>query len=166
MYSTYSIIDPVTKHFVYVGQTNNFERRKTEHLKPPRTRTTRHPKGSIKAWLAQAHRAGIVPIFIILEIVETEEQSLLSESNWVEKLAQANQPLLNRWEEHQALIEAGRAGDSPEHYRAYRPDKWKEPIAHVEPTPKKAGYELTILKKIELLAGQRLIILPKREGDK
>lgn len=87
----------------------DFPRRKSEHLKKSRVRKTRHPRGSVKAWLAEAERAGVVPGFVVLEVVETEEQSLLSESNWVEKLAAIGHPLLNRWEEHQELIEASRA---------------------------------------------------------
>jgi len=38
-----SYFDPVTRYLVYIGQTNNFERRKSEHLKPPRVRETKHP---------------------------------------------------------------------------------------------------------------------------
>ena len=77
-----------TCQFVYVGETNNFERRKAEHLRPPRERKTRHKPGSIKAWLKDAHHAGVAPKFVILEVTETEEQSRLSELVWVEKLAE------------------------------------------------------------------------------
>lgn len=164
MYWTYAIVDPITRHFVYVGQTNNFERRKTEHLKPPRTRTTRHPKGSVKAWLAQAHAAKITPDFIILDVVETEEQSLLSESNWIEKLSAIGQPLLNLWEEHRELIEAGRGGP-PEVFHAYWPGKWHRTIGTMEPTPKKAGFSLTFPEELTIRKGGRVVLMPAREED-
>lgn len=161
MYTTYGIVDPLTRFFIYIGQTNDFDRRKSEHLKPPRTKKTKHPKGSIKTWLAQAHALKITPLFIILEVVEREEQSLLSECNWVEKLAQVGHPLLNRWEEHKELIEAGR-GSRCEEFEAYWPGKWQHVIAEMKPTPKKAGYALTFPKETTIKAGGRLIILPKK----
>lgn len=161
MYTTYGIVDPLTRFFIYIGQTNNFDRRKSEHLKPPRVKKTKHPKGSVKTWLADAHAAKITPQFIILEAVETEEESLLSECKWVEKLSQIGHPLLNRWEEHQDLIEAGR-GAPAEDYQAFWPGKWHAVIAEMEPTQKKAGYSLTFPKEITIKAGGRLVILPKK----
>jgi len=162
MYTTYAIFDPESAHCIYVGQTNNFERRQAEHLKPPRTRKTTHPKGSIKSWLARAHRAGVSPLFMILEVVETEEQSLLSESHWIEKLAAAGQPLLNRWEEHQVLIEAGQG--TPQNMHTFRPGKWRKVLAQVKPTSKKAGYEQVFCEDVAIKAGDRLLILPRKDG--
>ena len=97
MYTTYAIIEPITRLFVYVDQTNNFERRKAEHLSPPRTRKTLYRKSDIKGWLTKAHVEKITPGFIVLEVVETEEQSILSEKQWVEKLAAIRMPLLILW---------------------------------------------------------------------
>lgn len=60
MYWTYGIIDPRTCQFVYVGETNNFERRKAEHLRPPRERKTPHKPGSIKVWVEKLAEAGFL----------------------------------------------------------------------------------------------------------
>ena len=85
MYWTYAILDPLSGLFVYVGQTNDFERRQRQH------RAVHHkkgpfPSGSIKIWLADARRRGIEPVFIVLEVVETDGESKESETKWVEKL--------------------------------------------------------------------------------
>ena len=71
-------------------------------------------------------------------------------------------PLLNRWEEHQELIEAGR-GAPAETFYAYRPGKWNKVIANVTPTSKKAGFEQIFTEETTIKKGGRLIILPKRE---
>ena len=96
MYWTYAIVDPRSSHFVYVGQTGDIEKRKRQHLTTHRTKKTKHPPGSIKTWLTAAHKAGLTPIFVILEVLESEEASLLSETAWIEKLGRiAGQPLCN-----------------------------------------------------------------------
>lgn len=163
IYTTYGIVDPSSKLFVYIGQSIDFERRKAEHLKRSRTRKTRPPRGSIKAWLAEAERAGIVPQFVILDVVETEEQSLLSEANWVEKLASIGHPILNRWEEHQHLIEAGRGKLEIAEYTAVRPGKWNKAIATMKPTQKGEGFfSLTFPEEAFMKAGARLVIMPTK----
>ena len=165
MYTTYAITDPITRRFIYVGQTNDFDRRKSEHLKPPRVRKTKFPKHSVKAWLSKAHSAKIEPIFTILEVVETEEQSLLSESLWIEKLSCACQPLLNRWEEHVELIEQGReaAGQS---YQAFIAGEWKTVIADIKPTKNLAGHNITFNIDIEFQKGDGMIMMQKRQSLK
>lgn len=146
----------------------DFPRRKSEHLKRSRTRKTRHPKGSVKAWLAEAERAGVVPGFVLLEVVETEEQSLLSESNWVEKLAAIGHPLLNRWEEHQELIEAGRGAATFEiaEYTAVWPGRWDKVVATMKPTQKGEGfYSLTFPEAVSIKEGGRLVVMPTKAVD-
>lgn len=160
MYTTYGIVDPTTKHFVYVGQSVDFARRKAEHLKRSRTRKTKHPKGSIKAWLIQAERAKITPQFVVLDVVETEEQSLLSECNWVEKLAGIGHPLLNRWEEHQELIEAGKGVGELAEYSAFWPGQWDKAVATMTPTQKGGGYHLIFADETNVPAKGRLVIMP------
>jgi hypothetical protein len=163
IYTTYAIVDPRTRLFVYVGQSVDFKRRKTEHLKRNRTRKTKHPKGSIKAWLAEAERAKITPQFMILDVVETEEQSLLSESNWVEKLAAIGHPILNRWDEHQALIEAGRVGLEFAEYTAFWPGRWNNIVATMKPTQKGNGFfSLTFPEEVAIKPGGRLVIMPTK----
>lgn len=108
MYTTYGIVDPNTKWIIYVGQTNNFERRKGDHLTTHRERKA-SPKGSLQHWLKVSHKAKITPEFIILEVVETESESLKSETKWVEKIAAIGHPLLNRWDEHKEFISCASA---------------------------------------------------------
>lgn len=97
--------------------------------------------------------------------METEEESLLSECKWVEKFSEIGHPLLNRWEEHQELIEAGK-GPPAEEYDVYWPGKWHSVIATMEPTSKKAGFRLTFPKETTIKEGGRLVILPKKgEGS-
>ena len=101
-YTTYSIADPCTGDIVYVGQTANFEQRKKSHLrlkKRPNIKTM-----NIKTWLHDLISDGKVPVIAILETVETEEESLVSETKWVEKFAKEGHPLLNRWNMHRNLI--------------------------------------------------------------
>ena len=94
-------------------------------------------------------------------MVESEEQSLLSECLWVEKLAAVGMPLLNRWEEHRELIEAGRAGEG-EAYQAFWPGRWKRPIGRMEPTPKGAGYSLVFPEEVTIRQGGRVVLLPEK----
>lgn len=146
MYTTYGIVDPVTRLFVYVGQSARFDERKRQHLTTHRKTRTRHKKGSVQAWLVQAHAAGITPLFLVLEVVETEALSIESESNWVEKLAAIGHPLLNRWEEHQDLIEAG--GPPPaDRFNAYRPGQWRNRLGEMDPTSRKKVNSLIFKKK-------------------
>ncbi len=99
---------------------------------------------------------------MILDTVETEEESLLSECKWVEKFSEVGHPLLNRWEEHQELIEAGK-GPPAEEFEVYFPGNWNMPIGQMKPTPKKAGFSLTFNMDLDIYKGQRLVILPKKE---
>lgn len=107
----------------------------------------------------------MVPGFVVLEVVETEEQSLLSESNWVEKLAAIGHPLLNRWEEHQELIEAGRdvAKFEIAEYTAVWPGRWDKVVATMKPTQKGEGfYSLTFPEAVSIKEGGRLVVMPTK----
>lgn len=94
--------------------------------------------------------------------METEEESLLSESKWVEKLSEIGHPLLNRWEEHQELIEAGK-GPPAEEFDAYWPGTWNKVIATMKPTPKKSGFSLTFPEETTIRKSSRLVILPRKK---
>ncbi len=63
MYTTYGIVDPETRLFVYVGQSGDFEARKRAHLTTHRQKKNRHKKGSLQAWLIDAHAKKITPAF-------------------------------------------------------------------------------------------------------
>ena len=161
MYWTYSIFDPATRLCVYIGQTNDFERRQAQHLTPPRERKDKPKSGSLQHWLASAHRRKVVPDFLILEVVETESESLQSETKWIDKFATIGHPLLNRWEEHTALIEAGKAPPS-EHFTVYRPPDWKSPLGEMIPTEKKTGYRLSWAKDETFKAEDSVVIMPTK----
>ena len=158
MHTTYGIVDPVTRLFVYVGRTADFEARKRQHLTTHRQKKTHHKDGSLQAWLIQAHAAKITPAFIVLDVVETEALSLDSENNWIEKLAAIGHPLLNRWDEHKELIEAGRPPPA-DRFDAFHPGQWRSSVAEMEPTSRKKGYNLTFKKKVSFEEGDRLIVL-------
>lgn len=108
MYTTYGIFDPITKLCVYVGETNDFDRRKRQHLTAHRLRKS-PPKDSVKSWLIRQHKKGQDPIILALEHTATNELSLASESRWVELFADIGHPLYNKWSEHQELIDASAA---------------------------------------------------------
>ncbi len=149
---------------MYVGQTSDFEKRRRQHLTTHRQKKTRHAKGSLQAWLVDAHLKGITPAFIVLEVVESEALSLDSELHWVEKLSEAGYPLLNRWDEHKALIEAGQ-GRGADTFEAFWPGKWRKVVATMAPTPRGAGYSLIFPEETTIREDGRLVILPKREGE-
>ena len=99
---TYYIADPDTGYVVYVGQTTNFVKRKKTHLrlqKRPNIKTT-----NIKTWLHDFISEGKTPIIEVLETVNTEQESLASETKWIKKFAKEGHPLLNRWKIHRELI--------------------------------------------------------------
>lgn len=102
---------------------------------------------------------------MILEVVETEAESLQSETKWIEKFAAIGHPLLNRWEEHTALIEAGKIPADIEiaEYTAVWPGKWNKVIATMKPTQKGQGfYSLTFPEEVTIKEGGRLVIMPTR----
>ena len=101
-FTTYFIADPDTGYVVYVGQTANFLKRKKSHLrlrKRPNIKTA-----NIKTWLHDLISDGKIPVIEALETVETEEESLESETKWVKKFAKEGHPLLNRWKVHRDSI--------------------------------------------------------------
>lgn len=115
LYVTYGILDPRTGGFVYVGQSGSFAKRIAAHLKA-RTQRPHHRFRPIRAWIWDSLAAGNTPSFRVLDVCETEEQSLASEALWVERLAAQGNKLLNRWLEHQSLIQKSRSvGDHREH---------------------------------------------------
>ena len=158
MYTTYAILDPTSSMFVYVGQTKDFDRRRRSHLAPHRAK--RPPAaGSIKAWLAEAIARKIEPAFIVLEVVETEDESLLSETKWIEKLGrEARHPLRNLWKEHKSLIRAqGRESYEALAFRGGRLTR----IGRAEPNAKGTGLRLEIEAR-RAVTGPAIIELIRR----
>lgn len=109
MFVTYGIVDPASKLVVYIGQSSDFERRKRAHLSVHRERKTPSPS-SIKYFLRRCHANGIEPRFVVLDLCQSEAESLANETHWVEVFAALGHPLYNRWKEHREAIEALGAG--------------------------------------------------------
>ena len=101
---------------------------------------------------------------MILEVVETEAESLQSETKWIEKFAAIGHPLLNRWEEHTALIEAGKNPADIEigEYTGFWPGKWDKVVATMKPTQKGVGFTLTFPEETTIKKGGRLVIMPTK----
>jgi hypothetical protein len=141
-FTTYGVIDPRTGHFVYIGQTSNFEHRKGAHLRRPEDGRKRQKRAgkNIDNWTHDALVAGIAPVIVPLETVSTWQESLKSELNWVRQLSAENHPLLNLWPEHREAIKMAIASDSgrprtvPAHI-SHLPKK-PEPIASHPKTEK------------------------------
>ena len=162
-YTTYGILDPRTGLFVYVGQTNSMERRQRQHLSTHRTKKTKHPIGSIKTWLCEAQRKGIEPVFVTLELVETEEESLISESKWVDKLGRlAGHPIRNLWDEHRDILAEGKNTGT---YDALIFSDGAKPkrAGEAEPNTRKTG--LVYVLPEDLKKGTRIDFLPPKAGE-
>ncbi|MEL6324291.1 MAG: GIY-YIG nuclease family protein [Pseudomonadota bacterium] len=163
MYVTYGIIDPKTLKFVYVGQSKNFERRKAEHLSAHRLRE-RLKKDDIRYWLRKTLKAKLEPIFVILDdYTETEDQSIASEREWVQRLSEAGYPLYNRWEEHRALIDANlKAQTLPDFEALIFVEKKGQRIGTCKPNRKGTGYRITLAKGVTL-KGQTIELIPPKD---
>lgn len=104
IFTTYGVVDPRSSVFVYIGQTSNFEFRKAKHMDALNRPRPRIESTNIRTWMHDTLAAGIVPLFIVLETVDTQEKSLQSEAEWVARLAAENHPLINKWGTHKELI--------------------------------------------------------------
>lgn len=105
---TYAILDPKTLKARYVGQTKDFDERRKAHLGVKRLKEK--PDNRLRAWLWETMGvAKRTPKFLILEMVETEAESLASEQKWVERLAEAGFDLLNGWVEHRDALDSAQA---------------------------------------------------------
>lgn len=162
-FTTYAIADPDSKLVVYIGQTTDFERRKREHLSTHRLRKS-PPKKSIKHWLWKTQKEGREPVFVALDTVISEAESLASETRWVETFAVLGHPLHNRWSEHVAAMLEAKPEDTGGLYEVYWPGRWRSAIAEMVPTGKGRGFTVTFPKEATVKEGGRLVVLPKRRG--
>lgn len=166
-YWTYGIFDPRTGLCVYVGQTSDFKARCRQHLATHRTKKTKYGSGSIKTWLCAAHAAKIEPIILPLELVETEEESLISESKWVDRLGRAlGHPLRNLWEEHRDILHDGQSGQEFDALVFPQNGEKKPPtlVGRMRPNNAKSGYYLE--PTINLFGVKRIDFLPPRDQEK
>lgn len=165
MFTTYGIVDPRTHRIIYIGQTNNYERRQKEHRMAHRTRG-RSKKGSLQHWLKGLNRAGDKPRFIKLEEVEGEEASLASELEWIEKLSAAGVPLLNRWEEHrEAIGDITAPAMLPELVPRLFQEKTAKPIGRATINRSGTGYRIHLSKGVILNSSTVIDLLPPKPGD-
>jgi len=155
-YTTYAIYDPRTKWPVYIGQTGNYDRRRDDHMTTFRERKA-SPPGSLQHWLKALHKAGLEPQFLQLEVVETESESLKSETKWIAKFSGMGLPLLNRWDEHKPFIveatekleafvfraDVGREG-KPGKFQRSRAAK----VGTAEPNKNRTGWRVHISKTV------------------
>jgi hypothetical protein len=156
VFTTYGIVDPRTGHFVYVGQTTDFERRKRAHLRGPEAgrRPPRIPRDNIVTWTFGALAAGVMPVIVVLETVGTYEESLVSESEWVHRLASENHPLLNRWKEHKEAMNMGRVS-FPDRPRTLPPEIRRAMIARIPVMPRWKDEELRVRREKRAARGDK-----------
>ena len=92
----YGIVDPRIQKFVYVGFTSDFAERQRAYLDPETVSgASRTPSGAIVRWTHRAVAEGLVPVFIVLQILDVRSAALLSKATWVRRLISADHPLLN-----------------------------------------------------------------------
>ncbi|MEL6826612.1 MAG: GIY-YIG nuclease family protein [Pseudomonadota bacterium] len=163
VYTTYAIYDPRSLWPVYVGQTKNFEQRKSDHLTTHRERK-KHPPGSREFYLKALHKARLEPRFMVLEVVETESESLKSETKWIQKYSEAGFPLLNRWEEHKEFVVS-----APDELQAlvFKSETNKRRAEHVgkaRPNKNRTGYRLDVSKDVTIEGPITVDLLPPKAG--
>jgi len=88
MISIYTISCPTTDNVVYVGQTDNFNRRVSMHLKMD--------EGNKKSnWIKDQLSKGLKPKFKIVELVETKKEALQIEVKLIKDFLSKGVQLLN-----------------------------------------------------------------------
>ena len=109
------------------------------------------------------HQEGHTPLFTVLEVVETEEESLVSETKWVEKLSALGHPLYNRWAEHKAVMEQTTQGVNRPLDALLSGDGKPQHIGTVEANTAKTGWRLHISAGVNLAGPVTIDLLPPRE---
>lgn len=83
----YVLADPDTGDVFYVGETNNFERRKGQHLEGS------DQLSGYKVKLLKAE--GKLPVVQVIEHCHSDEAALMAEISWIRHFMQIGAPLLN-----------------------------------------------------------------------
>ena len=86
-YCVYVLADPETGDVFYVGETNNFERRKSQHLEG----SDQLSGFKVKALLAERK----IPIVQVIEHCHSDEAALMAEISWIRHFLKIGAPLLN-----------------------------------------------------------------------
>ena len=119
-FTTYIIRDPRDNKPIYVGQTTDFEKRKQHHLKNAAGTLPNIRIINIHVYLVKLNFLGFDPEFEIVERNDTEEDSLCSETSWIQKLVDEGNPLLNRTREHRAIVKSKFSSDYLKSYFSKR----------------------------------------------
>ena len=86
-YCIYILVDPDTFEVFYVGETNNFERRKSQHLEGS------DQLSGYKVKMLKAENK--LPIVEVIEHCHSDEAALMSEISWIRHFISVGAPLLN-----------------------------------------------------------------------
>lgn len=86
-YCVYVLVDPDTKEVFYVGETNNFERRKEQHLEGS------DQLSGYKVKLLKAKNK--TPIVKAIEHCHSDEAAMMAEISWIRHFISVGAPLLN-----------------------------------------------------------------------
>lgn len=104
-YVVYVIRDPRDSIPLYVGQTCDYEQRKEQHCQKAKGIRPNINVHNINAYIIDLYCIeNLLPQFEILEECISENESLILETKWIEKLIVEGYPLLNRWKEHRKII--------------------------------------------------------------
>lgn len=86
-YCVYVLVDPDTGEVFYVGETNNFERRKEQHLEGS------DQLSGFKVKLLKAENK--TPIVKAIEHCHSDEAAMMAEISWIRHFISVGAPLLN-----------------------------------------------------------------------
>ena len=116
-YITYVIKDPRDNAPIYVGQTHNFDKRKKKYFsKIRKDKLPKIDKINITVYFVKLKRLGFDPVIEVVDMQDTEENSLNSETKWVRTFVLSGYPLLNRWREHRSIVKEKFSSDFLKQY--------------------------------------------------
>lgn len=92
----YGLVDPITKHLRYVGQTRRGLKRIREHLRPSVLKRESHTHKS--RWVSKLLAAGEKPEMVVFQVFEDDEWLNEAERRWIEYLKGVGHQLVNATE--------------------------------------------------------------------
>ncbi|WP_143613076.1 hypothetical protein [Thiohalospira halophila] len=115
-YTIYRLQDPRDGVPFYVGQSRDFEQRKDMHLRLARKPLPKTKTFDLNVYLTLLLSEGYDPIFEVVDVKGTEEDSLLSETEWVRVTVKEGFPVLNRWKTHRSIVKEVFTSDQLKRY--------------------------------------------------
>lgn len=88
----YVLADPVTHEIRYVGQTNNFARRRADYRRGLKPHDQRRP---VARWILGLSRHQLAPVFIPVLAVADPQQRNAAEVGWIDNFRRRGSRLLN-----------------------------------------------------------------------